>query len=269
MLGWGSPNIPCSAVGPWVKPTTPGSGEDRRLLRRIRNEGDPGALDGPAWRPTARLSSGPSLPPCGRTGCSLYLGTGGWTGEVSIMGLTSRWGREADKQHSRRDLSARRRVGLTWRGGGAESGAPGAQNSKQGRSLASTQSGPRKRTLDAGCWKPGRSAGSTSVVTMAPPGPVVLGHKLLKQHSPCTPGPQVSLHSGIPLCLPFQPDGCSEMIVFIGSYDAPEIMLPISGYICHFSVAQSCPILGDPIDYDSPGLPVLHHLPEFAQTHAH
>ena len=31
---------------------------------------------------------------------------------------------------------------------------------------------------------------------------------------------------------------------------------------CHFSVAQSCPTLGDP---QHSGLPVLHHLPEFAQ----
>ena len=35
------------------------------------------------------------------------------------------------------------------------------------------------------------------------------------------------------------------------------------------SVAQSCPILCDPMDYSTPGLPVHHQLPEFTQTHVH
>ena len=35
------------------------------------------------------------------------------------------------------------------------------------------------------------------------------------------------------------------------------------------SVAQLCPTLCDPMDYSAPGFPVLHHLPEFAQTHVH
>ena len=37
---------------------------------------------------------------------------------------------------------------------------------------------------------------------------------------------------------------------------------------CH-SVAQSCPVLCDPMDCSTPGLPVLHHLPEPTQTHVH
>ena len=32
---------------------------------------------------------------------------------------------------------------------------------------------------------------------------------------------------------------------------------------------QLCPTLGDPMDCSMPGFPVLHYLPEFAQTHAH
>ena len=32
------------------------------------------------------------------------------------------------------------------------------------------------------------------------------------------------------------------------------------------SVTQSCPILCDPMDCSTPGSPVLHYLPEFAQT---
>ena len=35
------------------------------------------------------------------------------------------------------------------------------------------------------------------------------------------------------------------------------------------SVAKSCPILCDLIDCSTPGFPVLHSLPEFAQVHVH
>ena len=38
---------------------------------------------------------------------------------------------------------------------------------------------------------------------------------------------------------------------------------------CHYSVAQSCPTLCGPMDYSMPGLPVPHHLLEFAQVHVH
>ena len=36
---------------------------------------------------------------------------------------------------------------------------------------------------------------------------------------------------------------------------------------CCCSVTQSCPALFDPMDRSTPGLPVLHHLLELAQTH--
>ena len=41
------------------------------------------------------------------------------------------------------------------------------------------------------------------------------------------------------------------------------------GFWHHFccSVAQSCPTLCSPMDCNTPGFPVLHHLLEFAQTH--
>ena len=35
------------------------------------------------------------------------------------------------------------------------------------------------------------------------------------------------------------------------------------------SVTQSCLTLCDPMNCSTPGFPVLHHLPEFAQTHVH
>ena len=34
-------------------------------------------------------------------------------------------------------------------------------------------------------------------------------------------------------------------------------------------VVQSYPPLGNPMDYCKPGFPLLHYLPEFAQTHVH
>ena len=38
-------------------------------------------------------------------------------------------------------------------------------------------------------------------------------------------------------------------------------------YVC--SVAKLCPTLCNPMDCSMPGFPVLHYLPEFAQTHVH
>ena len=38
---------------------------------------------------------------------------------------------------------------------------------------------------------------------------------------------------------------------------------------CCCSIAQLCQTLCNPMDCSTPGFPVLHHLPRFAQTHAH
>ena len=59
-----------------------------------------------------------------------------------------------------------------------------------------------------------------------------------------------------------------------GSMESYHISLTLSFPIYkldnHFiSVTQSCPTLSNPIDFCTPGLPVLHHLTEFAQTHVH
>ena len=37
----------------------------------------------------------------------------------------------------------------------------------------------------------------------------------------------------------------------------------------HLCSVQSCPTVCDPMDCSTPGLPVHHQLPEFAQTHVH
>ena len=38
---------------------------------------------------------------------------------------------------------------------------------------------------------------------------------------------------------------------------------------CCYLLAQSCPALCNPMDCSTPGFPVLHYLPEFAQTFIH
>ena len=40
-------------------------------------------------------------------------------------------------------------------------------------------------------------------------------------------------------------------------------------HCCYCSAAKLCLILWDSMDCSTPGFPVLHHLPEFAQTHIH
>ena len=39
------------------------------------------------------------------------------------------------------------------------------------------------------------------------------------------------------------------------------------GCSVQFSSVKSCPTLCDPMNHSTPGLPVLHQLPEFTQTH--
>ena len=57
------------------------------------------------------------------------------------------------------------------------------------------------------------------------------------------------------------------------SWEAPRVCLYgslISNSTLQFSsVAQSCPTLCDPMNRSTPGLPVHHHLLEFAHTHVH
>ena len=45
-----------------------------------------------------------------------------------------------------------------------------------------------------------------------------------------------------------------------------NIIITLSGV---FVVLQSGPTFCDPLDCGMPGFPVLHHLPEFSQTHVH
>ena len=40
-------------------------------------------------------------------------------------------------------------------------------------------------------------------------------------------------------------------------------------YVCCCSVTKLCPTLCDPMNCSTPGFPVLHYLPGFAETHVH
>ena len=71
-------------------------------------------------------------------------------------------------------------------------------------------------------------------------------HSLMRKHTP--------------LCL-----------IFI---DLPRLLLHqpllLSAFdLCCCSVTKLCPTLCKPMGRSTPGFPVLHHLPEFAQTHVH
>jgi len=57
--------------------------------------------------------------------------------------------------------------------------------------------------------------------------------------------------------------GAKRIVFLIGTVSTKHI----SWWWC--SVAKSCPTLCDSMDYGTPGFPVHHHLPEFAQTHVH
>ena len=59
-----------------------------------------------------------------------------------------------------------------------------------------------------------------------------------------------------------------QMIFKVLPRPAPHSLFLHRLCCCCSSVAQSCPTLCDPVDC-STGFPVLHHLPELVQTHAH
>ena len=77
--------------------------------------------------------------------------------------------------------------------------------------------------------------------------------------------------------IPFS--SCPQSLPASESFPMSQLLLPSKvhqghSWCCTFhcsccSVTQSCPALFDPIDCSTWGFPVLHRLPEFAQTHVH
>ena len=60
---------------------------------------------------------------------------------------------------------------------------------------------------------------------------------------------------------------CSEIYLHIFSNVLVSCLIFFQSFSC--SVAQSCPILCDPMDCSMPGPPVLHHLLEVVQSQVH
>ena len=61
---------------------------------------------------------------------------------------------------------------------------------------------------------------------------------------------------------------CSSSFLSVAALDtSPASVLHLS--VQFSSVSQLCLTLCDPMDCSTPGLPVLHQLPEFTQTHVH
>ena len=56
-------------------------------------------------------------------------------------------------------------------------------------------------------------------------------------------------------------------IIIVGDFNT--LLASMDRSVQFISVTQSCPILCDPMNHSTPGLPVHHQLPEFTQTHGH
>ena len=64
-------------------------------------------------------------------------------------------------------------------------------------------------------------------------------------------------------------DRKNEWLSAVSPLNSSRSYVPVSFCSCSCSVSQLCPTLCDPMDCSTPGLPVLHHLPELAQIHVH
>ena len=79
----------------------------------------------------------------------------------------------------------------------------------------------------------------------------------------------------IPVLLPGKFHGRRSLVGYspwglrVGQDWATSLSLALSTRINSVVAAQLCPTLCSPTDRSTPGLPVLHHLPELAQTHVH
>ena len=56
---------------------------------------------------------------------------------------------------------------------------------------------------------------------------------------------------------------------FVKQKHEPQLLFCNYNTLCCCPVTQPCLTLCDPMDYSTPGFPVLHCLPEFAQTQVH
>ena len=70
--------------------------------------------------------------------------------------------------------------------------------------------------------------------------------------------------------LTFSPDfSYKTLSTYLSILHLPNYIAVTHPSVCCSSVAQSYPTLCDPTDCSTSGFPILHHLPELAQTHVH
>ena len=65
------------------------------------------------------------------------------------------------------------------------------------------------------------------------------------------------------------PKNAFQILLTTNLYDILGLILSPLLPDLNYSVAQSCLILCEPMDCSTPDFPILHHLPEFVQTHVH
>ena len=63
--------------------------------------------------------------------------------------------------------------------------------------------------------------------------------------------------------------GCPVLLSFLGDTSSKYADSPAYYLFCYCSITQLCLTLCHPVDCSTPGFPILHHLPEFAQTHVY
>ena len=72
--------------------------------------------------------------------------------------------------------------------------------------------------------------------------------------------------------------GIKHWLLYLSVYPSvrlcirPPLYFPVLlryNWHCCCSVAKLCLAVGHPVDYSTPGFPVLHCPPEFVQTHVH
>ena len=81
--------------------------------------------------------------------------------------------------------------------------------------------------------------------------------------------PRQEYWSGLPFLSPedLSTQGSNNISRLAGRFFVTEPPGKPWEHRCYCSVAKSCPAFCNPMDYSTPGYPVRHHLPEFAQTH--
>ena len=67
----------------------------------------------------------------------------------------------------------------------------------------------------------------------------------------------------------FKPASPASPALKVDSLPTEPLGKPLELCFCRCSIIKSCPTLHDLMDCSTPGIPVHHHLLEFAQVHVH